>query len=125
MSEIRLEELFNSIGFNCVDIAASKHYPEESTFISVRGYLDPGSCKRSNCYTPTRILKSGDRTIVFWKDGTKTIVKRAEDEEDNDYAAYTAALAIKIHGSNSALKRIVKRTETQKQKKQKEDDPNG
>ena len=69
-----------------------------------------------NFYTPKRILKSGNRTIVFWMDGTKTIVKRAEDEQDNDYAAFTAALGIKCFGSNSALKRIVERTETQKVK---------
>lgn len=69
--------------------------------------------------TPKRILKSGNRTIVFWSDGTKTVVKRADDEEDNDYAAFTAALGIRLYGSNSALKRIVERTETQKPKKQK------
>lgn len=64
-----------------------------------------------------RILKSGDRTIVFWADGEKTIVKRASDEPESDYAAFTAALGIKVYGSNSALKRIVERTETQKPKK--------
>ena len=55
----------------------------------------------------SRILKSGDRTIVFWADGTKTIVKRAEDEPDNEYSAFTAALGIKLYGSNSALKRMI------------------
>ena len=59
-------------------------------------------------YTPTRILKSGPCTIVFWQDGTKTMVRRAADEVDNDYSAFTAALAIKIFGSNSAVKRTVK-----------------
>lgn len=103
-------------------------------------YLEENRTAKS--VTPFRILKSGNRTIVFWADGTKTIVKRAEDEEDNDYAAFTAALGIKLYGSNSALKRIVERTETQKpkeqkretgielpksvhKKEQKEDDPNG
>ena len=71
-------------------------------------------------YAPKRIIKNKDTMIVFWHDGTKTVVKRAEDEIDSDYAAFTAALARKIYGSNSALKRIVARTETQKPKKQKE-----
>ena len=66
---------------------------------------------------PWRILKSGDRMIVFWMDGTKTVVKRSADEPDNDYAAFTAALGIKEFGSNSALKRIVKSAGVQKPKK--------
>lgn len=59
-------------------------------------------------YYPKRILKSGPCTIVFWNDGTKTMVRRSEDEVDDDYSAFTAALAIKIFGSNSAVKRTVK-----------------
>lgn len=68
-------------------------------------------------FWPKRILKSGNRTIVFWADDTKTIVKRSEDELDNDYAAFTAALAIKAYGSNSKLKKLIaKKTEYQKVK---------
>ena len=72
-----------------------------------------------NCFVPDRILKSGNRTIVFWNDGTKTIVKRSEDTEDNDYEAFTAALAIKVFGSNSALKRIIKNKTVQQKPKKK------
>ena len=73
---------------------------------------------------PKRILRSGDRTIVFWEDGTKTIVKRAEDEPDNDYTAFTAAFAIKLFGSNSALKRMIdKKLEYQKTKTEKKESP--
>lgn len=57
---------------------------------------------------PERILKSGSATIVFWKDGTKTVVKCAKDEEPNDYNAFTAALAIKLFGTNSHVKSIIK-----------------
>lgn len=64
---------------------------------------------RSTNYIPKRILRSGPCTIVFWEDGTKTMVRRAMDEEtDSPYEAFTAALAIKIFGSNSAVKRTVK-----------------
>lgn len=66
-----------------------------------------------SAFTPLRILRNGPATIVFWGDGTKTVVKRAPDEPDNEYTAFTAALAIKIFGSNSKLKKIVKtKTET-------------
>ena len=73
-------------------------------------------------HEPCRILKSGDRTIVFWPDGEKTIVKRAAGEPDNDYAAFTAALGIKLFGSNSALKRMIYRKTVQQKPKEKKKD---
>lgn len=70
---------------------------------------------------PERIVKSGRATIVFWEDGTKTVVKRSPDEQDNDYNAFVAALGIKIFGSNSQLKKIIKeQTVVQKPKKTKD-----
>lgn len=72
--------------------------------------------KSAERFDPVRIQKNGPATIVFWQDGTKTIVKRGADEPESDYAAFTAALGIKLFGSNSALKKIVSRTETQKPK---------
>lgn len=62
----------------------------------------------SSKYTPIRILKSGAVTIVFWYDGTKTIVKLQAGEQPDDYSAFTAALAKKVFGSNSNVKKIIK-----------------
>lgn len=62
---------------------------------------------------PKKIIKSGDRTIVFWKDDTKTIVRRSDDTSDDLYSAFTAALAIKIYGSNSQVKKILRMADIQ------------
>ena len=62
-------------------------------------------------YIPDRILRSGDETKVFWRDGEKTVVKKASDEEDNEYVAFCSALAKKIFGSNNAVKKIAAKTE--------------
>ena len=71
---------------------------------------------------PDRIVKSGRATIVFWEDGTKTVVKRSDDEPDNEYNAYLAALGKRIYGSNSALKRLIRDyTVVQKPKKHKKE----
>lgn len=56
-----------------------------------------------------RILVSGICTIVFWVDGTKTIVRCKAGTEFNVYHAFTAALAKKIYGSNSQVNKIIKR----------------
>ena len=59
-------------------------------------------------FTPVRIIKNGPATVVFWKDGTKTVVKCAPETTPSDYDAFTAALAIKIFGNNSRLKKMIK-----------------
>ncbi len=69
-----------------------------------------------------KILRNGDATIVFWADGTKTVVRYSGDEEDSDYTAFTAAFAIKCFGSNSHLKKVIKNKivhQTAKKKPQK------
>lgn len=69
-------------------------------------------------YTPKSILKADRVTVVFWADGTKTVVRCPENETPDDYEAFTAALAIKIFGSNSKLKKVIKtKTVIQKPKK--------
>lgn len=59
-------------------------------------------------FIPVRILKSGVATVVFWKDGTKTVVKCAPETMPNDYDAFTSALAIKLFSTNSRLKKLIR-----------------
>lgn len=63
-------------------------------------------------FIPKKIIRNGKATIVFWLDGTKTVVK-CSDEDDNDYDAFTAALAKRVFGTNSAVKKIVNMTQIQ------------
>lgn len=73
----------------------------------------------ADAFEPNKIIKSGDRTIVFWRDGSKTIVKKDPEDADNLHSAYCAALAKKVHGSNSRIKKIISRklVENKKEKK--------
>ena len=78
------------------------------------------------CYTPEHIFhnRKTAETIVIWKDGSKTIVKPIEgmpDSEMSHYAAFTAALAKKIFGSNTQVNKIVGMT-TEPVKRQKKND---
>lgn len=76
-----------------------------------------------SAYTPQKVFydEAAGVTMVIWRDNTKTIV-RAEKGIDHDaYAGYCAALAKKIHGTNSALKRDLEKvlvvTKTNKEKR--------
>ena len=64
---------------------------------------------KSNKIMPKKIISQGPATIVFWNDGTKTIVKKTAVDEHDSYAAFCAALAKKIYGGNSTVKNIVDR----------------
>ena len=67
-------------------------------------------------YIPKRIIYNDPATIVFWNDGTKTVVKKAEGETFNSYTAFCAALAKKTFGNNSTVNKIVRSGYYQKDK---------
>lgn len=58
--------------------------------------------------TPNYIKRRGRATIVEWADGTQTKIIRAADEEDMGlYTTFCIALAKKLYGTNSALKKAI------------------
>ncbi len=56
---------------------------------------------------PTKIIYSGRKTIVFWNDGTKTMVTRNPEDQFDVYTAFCAALAKKMFNSTNAAKIMV------------------
>ena len=75
--------------------------------------------------TVDRIFYDDVATVVFWTDGTKTVVKCAEGTKYDEYAAFCIALAKKIYGNNSALKRAIKNHARYSKKRQIEKKFNG
>lgn len=70
--------------------------------------LSSNSVVLRNAVTPKCIKRRGTATIVEWADGTQTKIIRAADEEDMGlYAAFCIALAKKLYGNNSALKKAI------------------
>lgn len=50
---------------------------------------------------PEKIIKNGPVVIVFWKDKTKTIVRKKPDDPDDIYSAVAQAIMKKWCGSTS------------------------
>ena len=67
--------------------------------------------------TPEKIIYNGVATVVFWEDGTKTVVKRSNGTKDDKYNAFCAALAKKVFGTNNKLKNCIKEAENAKRVK--------
>lgn len=47
------------------------------------------------------------RTTVHWMDGTSTTVRCTKGTEFDEYTAFTAALAKRLYGNNSAIRRMI------------------
>lgn len=84
--------------------------------VLIKGFFSGRKEREESENTPKNIFKNGLYTTVMWSDGTLTIVKRGEDEPDDEYNAFTAALAKKLYGSTSAVKRIAGMTKVQSKK---------
>lgn len=82
----------------------------QNPFDFLDGLIDEIMSSKGFNIVPNRILKSGNATIVFWADGTKTIVRCSAGTTPNDYDAFTAALAIRLFGSNSQVKKVIEKT---------------
>ena len=73
------------------------------------------------------VVFSGRATIVFWEDGTKTVVKCMEGEKFERYAGFAAACMKKMFGSTSRAKSVmdyftVEQHVAEKKKKKKDKD---
>ncbi len=73
----------------------------------------------ASAYVPKKVIydEAAGVTVVLWMDGTKTIVRAAEGEGHDAYLGYCIALAKKMHGTNSALKRDLEKVLVAKEDK--------
>lgn len=73
-------------------------------------------------FTPKSIEQSADhKTVcVLWQDGSKTIVKLSDNDKDDIDTAFTYALAKKIFGTNTHLKKVVRQKLNEHKPKNKE-----
>ena len=66
-----------------------------------------------NKLTVKSIKYSGKYTTVTWNDDTKTRVSCGKNEQQSRYSAFCSALAIKVFGTNSQVKKIVETKDEQ------------
>lgn len=68
-----------------------------------------------NMFIPERVIFNGPATIVFWTDGTKTVVKCADGENYDKRVAILWAIAKNMFGNstrvNKMLDKIIEDTE--------------
>ena len=85
-------------------------------------YMPSGIMDMEFLLTPKKIIHNGPATVVIWGDGEKTVVKLMEGDTYDEYAAFTAALAKRIWGSTSRVKRALKDATVEQKEKEPEFD---
>lgn len=70
--------------------------------------------------TPKKVIFNGPATIVIWQDGTKTIVKKSEDDTDDREKAIMYAILKKEFGSRAKMNRYLKQFQEDNKDEKKE-----
>lgn len=110
-----MEPIITSITnlFNGLDLSTITNDVSSSTFSYPYTITLNPSSKKKNLIEVKSIKYSGKYTTVTWSDGTKTRVSCGENEQQSRYSAFCSALAIKIFGTNSQVKKIVETKDEQ------------
>lgn len=77
-----------------------KKYDESCSYVA-------GERRHRAWFEPTKIIFNPPATIVFWKDGTKTVVKCQDGDIFNEEVGLAMAIAQKIAGNRSKYKKMV------------------
>lgn len=63
-------------------------------------------------FAPKEIIYNDAATIVYWTDGTKTVVKCNKNDEYSEYFGFVAAVAKKMYGGTGPINQIIKSKKT-------------
>ena len=72
--------------------------------------------------TPKKVIFNGPATIVMWQDGTKTVVKKTEDDTDDREKAVMFAILKKACGSRAKMNRYLKLFKEDKSNEEKKEE---
>ena len=98
MLDIDIERYDENWSVNCFGalhkrielVGTSRHFPSGPTNIEVK-----------------KVIFNNPATIVFWKDGTKTVVKCSKNEKFDPEKGLAMAISEKVLGSYSEFKRVM------------------
>lgn len=92
--------------------------------LSKMATINVAKTKNSYPLNVSKIIFNPPATIVFWEDGTKTVVKCAAEDEFSEYYGFLAALGKKAYENNSQIKKLIdKKAEWHENKKGEKDAP--
>ena len=96
------DDAVDALAYCTHDIQSVRHYAE---IINNNNY-DQVNQKQLKLNI-RKVIFNNPATIVFWLDGTKTIVKKADDEQWDPEKGLAMAIIKKYFGTNKEIKKII------------------
>jgi len=86
-------------------------YSVTDGYLDVDGCLDLMSFKNKELKPERIIFQNNHATIVYWNDGTKTVVKTTNDDKFDPEVGFAMALVKRIYGNRSEVLRWIENAE--------------
>lgn len=100
-----LIEAYDHICNGTLGTFVKNHYALEEKLDRMIDQVEENILKKAPLVEPKRILRNGPALIVFWKDGTKTVVK-CHDEEFDYEKGLAMALARRLWNRSQTIKHV-------------------
>lgn len=97
-----LDLIVDNVSFN-VDDLIFDHYQR----FCIEAHTYKNDARNENPFGIKRVIFNGPATIVFWLDGTKTVVKRAKGTKYDRKTAILWAYAKKMCGTSSHMNKVL------------------
>ena len=89
------DDFLDAMRYCCNDILTAKKCSEYiKVKVDIPGMID-------------RVIFNDPATIIYWKDGSKTVVKRSEDDIWDPEKGFCMAIIKKLYGRTSFIKRFM------------------
>lgn len=88
--------------------ACSKARKDVHDYMQKDSEFTAANLHRQFQFAPKEIIYNDAATIVYWTDGTKTVVKCNENDEYSEYFGFIAAVAKKMYGGTGPINQIIK-----------------
>ena len=100
--ETHRDDAVDAMAYCTHDIQSVRHYRE---IINNNNYNQVN--QKQLKLNIRKVIFNNPATIVFWLDGTKTIVKKADDEPWDPEKGLAMAIIKKYFGTNKEIKKII------------------
>lgn len=102
------DDVLDAIRYCYNDVLTTRQYAKT---LSVTASLSQAQLRVNIPSMIDRVIFNNPATIIIWKDGSKTIVKKSEDDQWDPEKGFCMAIIKKLYGHTSFMKKYIETEE--------------